>query len=220
MDIIVDTNAAEISEFMRRLYADQMPFAVATAINRTALDFQKAEREGLQERFTIRRSWVLQGVKINRGDFATKTNLEARIHVDPARDFLVKFEEGETKRPISGSRLAVPDEARRTKKGVVSKTQRPRALKFVKHGEGVKAVVYRGQKRTFMILRPGGQGEIYQRYGRRGRGGGSARRLFIFTPEAETPETLEFEATAERVVQDRFEMNFSEAFDRAVRTAR
>lgn len=233
-EITVDTNAAEVSDFMRSLFADQVPFAVATAINRTARDFQDAQRDLMRDRFTIRRPWVLQGVKINRGDFATKTKLEARVHIDPARDFLVKFEEGDTKRP-RGSRIAVPQEARRTKTGVVSRTQRPRALKFVKWGEGAKAVVFRGEKRTWMVQRKGGGGEIYQRIGRRRAGktrtgrqmrrdAGSrlstTRRLFIFTPEADTPDTLNFEETARRTVQDRFDANFSDAFDRAVRTAR
>lgn len=216
-EITVDTNAVQISDFMRSLFADQVPFAVSTAINRTARDFQDAQRDLMRDRFTIRRPWVLQGVKINRGDFATKTKLEARVHIDPARDFLVKFEEGDTKRP-RGSRIAVPKEARRTKTGVVSRSQRPRALRFVQHGEGARAVVYRGEKRTFMILRPGGRGEIFQRFGRRGRG--ALRLLFSFTPEAETPEALDFEDTARRVVATRFGAHFSTAFDSAAASAR
>lgn len=220
IDFEVSTNAAEVSGFLMELFADQIPFATARAINRTAIAFQAEERDRLTDRFTIRRPWVLQGVKINRGDFATKTKPEAIVRIDPGRDFLIKFEEGGTKRPRSGTRLAVPDEARRTKTGVVTRAQRPRAFGFVEHGRGVKAVVYRGQKRTFMVLRHSGRGEIYQRYGRRGRGSGFVRRLFVFTPSVEVDARLEFEDTARRVVQTRFEDHFGEEFDRAVRTAR
>lgn len=215
MEIQITTNAAEVSEFARRVFHDQIPFATSLAINTTAKEFQREQREGLKDRFTIRRRWVLTGIKINRGDFATKRKLVARIHVDPARDFLTKFEEGGIKRP-TGTRLAIPHAVRRTATGVVSRSFRPRALRFREVGGGMA----KGEKRTFLVRAPGGRGAILQRFGRRGRGGGSTRVLYTFAPAARIDPILEFEETGARVVRDRFEPNFEAAFDRAVRTAR
>ena len=64
----------------------------------------------MRKRFTIRRAYVLQGVKFSK--FSTKRDLEAIVEIDPTREFLFKFEEGGTVRP-RGTRLAVPDEVRR-----------------------------------------------------------------------------------------------------------
>ena len=215
MRIDVDTNAAEVARSLRFLFREQVPFATSLAINNTAKGIQAEQREGMKSRFTIRRAYVLQGVKISK--FSTKRDLEAIVEIDPTRDFLFKFEEGGTVRP-RGTRLAVPDEVRRGKTGVVSRVMRPRRLEFERWGSGPKAEVHRGKRRTFMIRRPGGTGGIFQRVGR--RKSTKLRMLFSFTPQAEVDPTLEFELTAQTVFESTFESNFVASFDRAVRTAR
>lgn len=215
MRINVRTNAAEVSRSMRFLFRSQFPFATSLAINETAKDFQAEQRAGMEERFTIRRPFVLRGVRISK--FSTKRDLSAHVEIDPSRSFLFKFEEGGLTRP-RGTRFAIPDEVRRTKAGVVSRVLRPRALSFRRWGSGPKAEVFRGERRTFMIRTRGGRGVIAQRIGRRGRS--RVRLLFTFSPTARIEPTLEFEETARTVVQDRFAQNFGAAFDRAVRTAR
>ena len=192
-----------------------MPFATTLAINNTAKSIQTEPRDGLRSRFTIRRAWVLQGVKVSK--FSTKRDLEAVVEIDPRRDFLFKFEEGGTTRP-RGTRFAVPDEVRRGKTGVVSRVMRPRKLEFKFSGSGPKAEVFKGLKRTFMIRRPDGTGAIFQRVGR--RRSTRLRMLFSFTPKAEIEPSLEFEITAQTVFQETFAKNFEASFDRAVRTAR
>jgi len=213
LNVQVETNAPEVADWFRRLYSDQIPFATSRAINATAISFQEKQRQGIRERFTIRRQWVLRGVKINREDFARKDRLEARVHIDSARDFLIKFEKGGRKRP-EGSRLAIPAEVRRTKAGVVSRTLRPRALDFKPTGDGR----YAGQKKTFMLRRPGGRGVIFQFFGRRGNR--QTRTLFTFAPSAKIEPILKFEETATATIKREFEGHFSREFDRAVRTAR
>ena len=225
MRIDVDTNAAEVVRSLRFLFRDQVPFATSLAINHTAKGIQAVQRDGMRRRFTIRRPYVLQGVKVSK--FSTKRDLEAIVEIDPSRGFLFKFEEGGTVRP-RGRRFAVPDEVRRGKTGVVSRVMRPRGLRFEFHGSGPKAEVHRGLKRTFMIRRPDGTGAIFQRLGRRGRKRlppgqqrpGKLRMLFSFTPKAEIEPTLEFELTAQTVFERTFARNFEASFDRAVRTAR
>ena len=241
MRIDVDTNAAEVVRSLRFLFRDQVPFATSLAINHTAKGIQAVQRDGMRRRFTIRRPYVLQGVKVSK--FSTKRDLEAIVEIDPSRGFLFKFEEGGTTRP-RGTRFAVPDEVRRGKTGVVSRVMRPRQLKFKFHGSGPKAEVYKGEKRTFMIRKRDGSGAIFQRFGRRiGRTAGrrkllaglsptarqdvirrasieNARMLFSFTPKAQIEPSLEFEVTAQTVFEQSFESNFEASFDRAVRTAR
>ena len=226
MRIDVDTNAAEVARSLRFLFRDQVPFATSLAINQTARGIQTEQRAGMRKRFTIRRAYVLQGVKFSK--FSTKRDLEAIVEIDPTREFLFKFEEGGTVRP-RGTRFAVPDEVRRGKKtGVVSRVMRPRGLRFEFHGSGPRAEVHRGLKRTFMIRRPDGTGAILQRLGRRGgkrkprgqRRVGKLRMLFSFTPQAEVEPSLRFELTARTVFEQSFASNFEASFDRAVRTAR
>lgn len=211
----IDTNAAEVAKSLLFLFRDQIPFATSFAINHTAKGIQAEQREGMKKRFTIRRAYVLQGVKVSK--FSTKRDLEAHIQIDPKRDFLFKFEEGGITRP-RGTRFAVPDEVRRGKTGVVSKVMRPRSLEFKFHGLGPKAEVFRGKRRTFMIRRPDGTGAIFQRIGR--RTSTKLRMLFSFTSKAEIEPSLEFELTAQIVFQETFTKNFEPAFDKAVRTAR
>ena len=155
-----------------------------------------------------------------------RASLEAIVEIDPTREFLFKFEEGGTVRP-RGTRLAVPDEVRRGKTGVVSRVMRPRRLEFERWGSGPRAEVHRGKKRTFMIRRADGTGAIFQRLGRRGRKRipgqrrpGKLRMLFSFTPQAHIEPSLEFELTAQTVFTSTFASNFEASFDRAVRTAR
>lgn len=208
----------DFDRFMNRLFQDQIPFATSKAINATAVEFQQTQRRGMRDRFTIRRPWVLQGVKISRGDFARKDRLQARIHIDQKREFLVIHEPGGIKEP-RGALFAVPDAARRTKAGVVSKTIRPRALSFERWGRGRVATVYRGDKRTFMVVPHGRlRGGIYQRRGKGKRG--RVRQLFSFTPAARIEPRLEFEETAVRVVGSTFKAIYAREFERAIQSAR
>ena len=196
--IPVSSNAVEVSRAMRFLFRDQMRFAASLALNLTAKGIQAEEREGLKERFTIRRAYVLQGIKISK--FSTKRNLEAHIEVDPSRGFLFKFEEGGITRP-RGRSFAVPTKAaKRTKTGVLRRAQRPKALELKFHGRGSKAEVFKGKRRTFLIRRADGSGAIFQRVGR--KRSGDLRHLFSFTPEAQIDPDLQFELTARTVFQE------------------
>ncbi len=214
-------------------YERQLPFATSLAINNTAKDFQTTERAHLLSEFEVRRrQWVERNVKIK--PFSTKRKLEAKVAVQSPgsgdrSDILAKFEKGGLKRPTKRQALAIPDEARRTKAGVLAKAGRPRAFRLRLWGVGKGGVrIYRGRKRTFMIQYPDGTGGIYQRVGRRSkrkyrRVSGSSgtrdtaiRTLFRFTSQARIDDRLDFVSTAQRVIHVRFGPNFHEALERAV----
>ncbi len=202
----------------------QIPFATAKALNETALNVQKAERAQLEQGFKLRRrDWAFRNIKINRGDFATKSRLRAIVRIESpgggARsDILGKFEDGGIKRPRMGSRIAIPGEVQRTKTGIVSKGLRPSALNFRPVGGNSRSNVMKGDKRTFLIRKPGGRGVILQRTGRGKRAG--VRVLFFFRPSVRIDRRLRFHDTAVKTVQDTFNRNFGRAFAEAIRTAR
>lgn len=243
MIIRVEVHTAGAERMLLMLRRDQLPYAKSVALNEVATRFQAAQRRGIHERFrTRRKQWVDQSVKITH--FARKQEGRAYAEigiVSPGggerSDILGKFEKGGLKRPKAGSRLAVPDEARRTKSDIVQKSQRPRAFNFKLHGVGPKAEVLIGDKRTFMIRRPDGTGAVYQRTGARrriardnmGRNLGGRRRrarssvlkrLFVFTRTARLDPDLRFHETARRVVAAEWPPAFREAFRKAIATAR
>lgn len=221
--LTVDSNVDEVSRALRRIWRDQIPFALSKAINETALDFQKRQRRHQRRVFTLRRPrFFKRAVKIRRGDFARKNDPVAIVRIEPPggqdrADILTKFEEGGFKLP-RGTRIAVPVDVKRTGTGIVSPSMRPSRLGFEFHGRGPKAEVFKGEKRTFMLRRPGGRGAVFRRMGR--RGSGRLRHLFSFTPRARIRGVLDFRLNAERTVRDRFAPNFRESFRRAIETAR
>jgi hypothetical protein len=244
LDVQVDTKTA--ASWLYRMHRDQIPFAAMQAINETALAVQRAEREELDESFTLRRrDWAHRNVKIRREDFAKKDKLQAIVRMEaPGRgdrsDILAKFEHPGKKRAKDGGRLAIPDDTPTAVVTVFRRRKRPRSFQFVHHGGDV----WTGKDRTFMVRRPDGTGGIYQRTGKRGRRrksgrrvGGDGRRLasdvetrrtrdlnvrtlYRFTPEAKIEKRLHFEATARQVIITNWDRSFQKAFRRAIQTAR
>lgn len=218
----------------------QLPFATSLAINNTAKDFQKRQREHMMRVFTVRRpAWVRQAVKIK--PFSTKYRLEAKVSIDAPggrSDILARHERRYVKTP-RGRSLAVPEDVRTSERQVVPKSKRPKSFEFRLTGIGRGGVgVYQGKQRTFMIQRSDGTGGIYQRTGRKGskrrKGAGRAmvsdiasrrtrdanvRVLYRFTPHVAVEERLDFVFIGKKVVRDRFGPNWTTAMERAMSTS-
>lgn len=214
--IRVHDNLAGVSRWRRALFADQIPYATATAINSTAVEGQKDQRRHQRRVFDVRRpTWVDRAVKIK--PFANKRRLYADIAIDAPggrSDILAKFEEGGRKRP-RGESIAIPQEARRTKAGVVSRSQRPRAFKFRASKKGGALI---GEKRTMLIRDQSGRGVIVQRVGR-GRHV-TKRVLYALEPVVPIKPVLGLQRNIFAAVRRSFGYHFRGAFERAVRTAR
>lgn len=211
-------------------FQDQIPFATSLALNRVANAAQQAERAGISERFTIRRPWVLQGVKIETRDRATKRNLEVSIGIDAQRSFLSKFEVGGLKVPIGESKsIAVPEVGVRPDiSAIVPKSKRPRAFNFVRRAPRRPSdfAVFEGSQHTFLIQSGDGSGLIFQRTGKgsnrdrsvkAGAGGRdeNVKLLYVLTPHVRIPAELEFATTVELVVREQFAQIFAQAFEEA-----
>jgi hypothetical protein len=107
----------------------QIPFAAALALTRTAQDIQRGVRAGMPGNFTLRRQWVVQGIRIK---MARKDFLQSEVY---SRDpFMAIQESGGTKTSIRkrvwdyGEYLAIPLDARRSKADIVKKADWPQNL--------------------------------------------------------------------------------------------
>jgi hypothetical protein len=175
----------------------QVPFATALALTRTAQDAQLEVRRQLPQRFTIRNNFVSQGIRIVP---ATKTTLEAAVL--SRDDFMVRQEKGGTKTPKDGRSIAVPENVRVNKRGIVTRANRPRQLL--------------DKPRTFIATIRGVRG-IWQRQTKNRT---PLRLLYALVPLVRVRPRFGFEETIRKVVTSRFARQFQVAFLQALRTAR
>lgn len=227
MIVTVHTNAAQVSRTMLRLFRDQVPFANARAINRTAKEGQKRERAHMVDVFTIRRpAWVSRAIKIK--PFARKRSPSATVQVEPPggpqrADVLARHERAHQREPVGGQSLAVPIDVRTSTREIVKKRDRPKAYAFshVRTGAG-GAEVYEGRRRTFMVRYADGSGWILRRTGP-GTWGSlfeGTTVLYRLVPEVPIEARLDFVDTMVRTVTTTYASYFRQEFARAVRTAR
>lgn len=218
ISIAVDTAAtrAALGE-----YANQFPFAVSKALNDLAIAAADAQRADMQTRFTIRNPNVLK-YGIVRTKTATKADLVSAVGVSTQRTgsreafgYLKKFEAGGRKGPIQGTTVAVPEEARRTKRGIVSASERIKALGLQRVGNRVL-----GKKRTFLIKPKSGRAAalILQAVGR----GKGARIKVLYVLERSVPiaPLLHLVDNARRTAQREWQNIASRAVGLALRTRR
>lgn len=182
--------------------AKQVTFALASTLTAVAKEAQAASISDIGETFTVRNNWVqpsnAMGVKVLP---ASKQDLSAAVVT--RADWLTLHEVGGTKRP-EGRNVAIPsDNVRRTKRDLVRRSQRPKAL--------------RGKRDVVLPLRRGGHG-LFQRRGKGPRG----RLVFLYrlTPSARIrKESTVVEPTA-RVFEKRFDAIFERKLRQAFRMAK
>jgi hypothetical protein len=229
--IQIHLNADAAISKLSSLELRQLPYAMKLGLNRTAEEIQAAQSLHLGQAFTIRRPWVQRfGIKIGKGDFATKEKAWVTIQINPDADFLIKFEDGGLKRPRgSAQALAIPIQARRNKADIVQASQRPRAFQFQRASSSVgsRTTIYRGNNNTMLLQKPDGSGVILQRMARaqKGvkRGPGQdphLKLLYILRPTAPIKPTLQFYEIGKRVGHERFAINMQGMLAYAIKTAR
>jgi hypothetical protein len=179
-------------------------FALGSSLTKTAKLGQAASIKEIQSDFTIRTGWLNSpfGIKVQP---ATKDNLTAVIGT--AADWLEKFVQQPAGaiyiNPPQGRFLAVPLEgARRTKRGLIARSARPRAI----IGKG-----------DFIIITKHGERILYQR---RGRGVRSQMiPMYLLIHEAKIrekdilfgPVTRAFEQNFTRILAEQTEIAFKTA---------
>ncbi len=200
MEIRVDIRGLENTTKYISGMAKQIPFATALALTRTAKEVQREEIVHIRTAFTIRGSWLREGGRFGVGITpATKENLVAVV--ESRAPWLEAHEEGTTRTP-EGSHFAIPQkDIRRTETQVIARSQRPKAL-----------------KRAFKVETMRGVPLLLQRVGRGKRS--ILRVMYQLTGRARIVPRLRFIETGKAVVERAWQRIFSEALERAIRTAR
>lgn len=195
----------------------QVPFAIAVSLTETAKDLDDAISREMPRNFTIRRPWVVQGIRIRP---ATKAKLEAQVY---SRDpFMGLQETGGTKRPINRrvfdyqGWLAIPLDARRSKADVVNQRDWPENL--------VRPFVFQARDgRMYLAVHElntaKGAKSVRSMRGKQKRSTGM-RLMYTLVRSVQLKERLHMGRTAKRIVPERFNHHFPIALQRAVSTAR
>jgi hypothetical protein len=227
---------------------DQLPYAMSLALNRVAIDGQKAEQDRLKKAFHLRREqFVIRGIKIEKADRASKTTWRVIISIPVAQDFLSKFEGGDPKVPRNGKWLWIPNPAVFANK-IINRGNplHPKQLHFQKSKGGQ----LQGDQRTFMIKGKHGKPIVLQRVDRKlGKGSastmramtldnvqvgmgprqkrekaihrtGGTRLLYTLVSRVPTPVRLEFVNTITHEVEAQWPGRINEAIHEALGTAR
>lgn len=224
--VVVDF--APLTQRLSTLQERQLPYATSRALNETAKQVQLGVRTGMQQRFHIRRPWVLQQIKIEKEAFSTKKNLKSVvIGTSPEGKFLDKFEQGGVKKPYQGGHLAVPVDVPRTATGAVPQ-------KYWYAGSGAKDAfttiggATRGPNGVFIITNERGQRLAFKRK-RRGKGQQGPSQhgrdpnltlWYVIEQAVPVPAILEFVKTGEAITAKVFAYNFRYWMAEAIRTAR
>ena len=203
MRIQAKTNVKLVDRFLLNLHRDQIPFATAGALTSTAFDVRKELVEKTYPSSFKLRNRRFPGLVTNvkkahkRDLVATVGNIRGE-----AKEYLVRHAEGGTKQP-QGRHLSVPGAGvKRTASGAIPKGRRPRNLLKTKKAflttiRGTPVIAERKGKLNYPF-------EI----------------KYVLTPKAVIKKSLPFFKTAEKIVAQRFDRNFSKAFAFATRTAR
>jgi hypothetical protein len=167
-----------------------VPFAIARALTWTAQDAQTDVRDELPKRFTLRNSWVKNGIRITP---ATKASPQAVVgSLEP---FMERQETGGAKRSRGGHRIAVP-KAKPSR--VIPRAQRPAAI--------------RNKPRVFTIATASGAGIVR----RQGKKRYPLQLLYWLKRGVQVKPAFGFKGTTGRTVRDRVGPNFIESLSQAM----
>lgn len=200
ISISVKSDVERITRQLGAITTDKnLRFAVARALTMTAANVQTEVRGNMPQRFTLRRQWVVSGIRFEK---ATPDNLSAVIG---SRDKFMELQEaGGTKNPLRGY-LAVPTSlVRRTPKQLIKKADRPKNL-------GNKAEVIEFKGRKYLALKRGRKSK---------KNNVKLRLMYLLIPRANIRERLGLRKDAERMVQGKFTLNFMKSLQDALRTVR
>jgi hypothetical protein len=215
--VTITHNIEQVARQLGQLSDKNIRFATARALTMTARDAQTEIRKQLPQRFTIRRSWVSQGVRINK---ATPQSLTATVfHMD---EYLIRQEAGGVKTGKAGggnftsdaiansvkgrrvkdsavNRVAIPTQnVLRTKSDIIKKSDLP-------SGHGNKAfVIGKGSKQV-----------LVRRFSKGKRAG--LKVLYVLKPRAYVPARFEFRETGAKVALEKFPQNFQIAVSDALK---
>lgn len=249
VSVTIDLDISSAVSKLTNIEERQIPFALARATNLTATDFQDAMRAGIAQRFILRRAnFILNTVKIQRGDFATSKGFkqgggkfEATVSIGgdvgtkrAGSGILVKFEEGGEKRSSDpNTPLIMPTRALQPSPAELPPLNMyPKHLGLVERRGVTKPIPahihvtrrgvpqIQGTRRTFVLDPSIDHGaNVWGVYQRFGPKRSDIRLIWRYRMRIQIPRRLQFNETAQRVVPDRFRQNFQKTLAEALATA-
>lgn len=216
-------------------------FGISLGLNTLALAIQDRIRQGIIDRFTLRRkAWILNRVFIAREDKATKTSWSTTISINEPREILSKFEEGGEHVPFQGhAHMAIPN--KNVFKSII-RADDPLTIKNLKiketspnHLQGLYGSFIIRDKNTgtplvmqdMVSLSSGYFGPLSQAHTKkvmRGLGKKDPRQgnriLYTLVKRSTLKPTLQFVETASQVINSQMDQIMSIAIETAIRTSR
>jgi hypothetical protein len=195
--ITIRSNAADVAKRLGHA-ADQIPFAMALALTRTAKLAQADVIEKLPDSFEIRTPWIAKGIRVKP---ARKSDLAAGAEVWTKDRFLALHLEGGDRVPFSPGKDAVPSEGARPRKRDLTRKR-----------------VYPG-----MLLKPAGRGYLVNIgngsigvFRRKGKGEKSKTTLFWVLSKridvkADWPFAAQIDATVGRELPEQIVVGIADA---------
>lgn len=165
----------------------KLGMVVAKAVNGLAYDIRDQVRRAIPSRFTLRRNWIVQGIRV---ELATPARLRAKVKsIDP---FMARQEYGGEKKGVGGRfrvsgrlSIAIPLPAAQPHKGVlVPKRDQPEGLQ---------------RAETFVARSPRGKVILYARFKRGKRKG--LRAMYILKPSVRVRPRLGLVATGKAMAK-------------------
>lgn len=163
--VSVTSTANNVAAVLRAFYREQLPFATAAALTRTAQDARAEVVRNLPQHFTIRGRRVEQGVRIVRAEKRDWPNPVAKVGT--MDEFMALQVTGGRKVAQRGARhVAVPTRlvaAKRTNTGAIPRALKPRPLRERKDvfqaGQTIRRRLGKRTKGSLLNLK--GEGTLY-----------------------------------------------------------
>lgn len=194
----------------------QTKFATASALTLTAKEVQKRTQKEIRGSFQVRTDWDVRGPLAVKVKPATKQDLSAWIGTGfEALEKFVEKENGVIVDLPQGRYFAIPtSNVRRTKRDLIRKAQRPKALM------GKRDFIIKTRKRNILVL--------FQRRGRKGRRSSSRSThgdpnlfaMYVLYPHRKIKEKDFLFGPARKVFESRFASVLAQQLEKAFATAR
>jgi hypothetical protein len=227
---------AELQSLLRNLAAEQLPYAMMTALNTLAFDVQKQQKDRLPGVFDRPTPLIKGAIRVQK---ATKKALTSVVYVEPKRAVILKTHEQGGKRGLKSFEQVL------LKKGwlpngyrvVPSKSfdldsygnPKPSEIKRIMSWAATAATLTGNRTKTqrYFCIRVGGHSKLKPGIWLQSRGavaGGFKIRLItpllLFVSQATYQKKFRFVETGEQKARADLPEIMREAVDRAIRTAR